>query len=126
MLACTIDQSTDTECLITGVRVLDADRYGKGGLVKIVDGGLHRNNVTINFCSKPGEAMLYNIILNGICAKNQPNESHIQAIHTNPTPSYGWNVQPANVSSTMSTFNSSSVLVQNITSPSNKPWWHFW
>lgn len=126
------EQSNSSSCLITGIRVFDADRYGKGGLAKITDGGLHHNNVTINFTSKPGECMPFTIIINGYCAENISNQvisNETNTQHANPmnndqpiAPSYGWNVVPLNVSA----LNTSSVLVQNITAPSNSSWWHFW
>ncbi|XP_031640096.1 uncharacterized protein LOC116352033 [Contarinia nasturtii] len=117
------NKSIDSDLWLAGIRVMDADRFGKGGLVKIVDGGLHQTYVTINFCSKPGESMLYTIILNAVYMRNNSYQQNAiqKAAPTNPSPSYGW-IQPTNIS----TFNRSSVLVQNLTSPSNSPWWHFW
>lgn len=125
------EQLNGSSCFITGVTVFDADRYNRGGLAQIVGGGLHQNNVTINFISKPGEYMLFTVIIYGYCVQNisQPAITHeSNTLHANPinisqpiAPSYGWNVQ-----SNLSTLNSTDVLVQNITTSSNHPWWHFW
>lgn len=112
---------------------MDTDRFGKGGLAKIIDGGRNTNNVTINFISKPGEAMQFNVTLNGYCVKNQPIAWHANNVqHANPInyqepvkmapPLYGW-IPPMNGS-----LNDSSVLIQNLTQPSNSSGWfsHFW
>lgn len=119
--------------MITGVRVFDMDRFGKGGLAKIIDGGLHQDHATINFISKPGEPMLFTVIINGYCVQNhqiQSNANNVQ--QANPInyrepvatpPMYGW-IPPLNDSLND---NSSSVVIQNITTPSNSSnWWHFW
>ncbi|XP_055318192.1 uncharacterized protein LOC129576715 [Sitodiplosis mosellana] len=120
-----------SRCLITGVTVNDIDLFGNGGLAKIIDGGLGQDRVTINFVSKPGEPMHFSLKINGYCVKMNPMDSYTNtAQHAIPLnrelvntvqPSYGW-MPPSNLTLN----NSSSVLMQNITSTSNSSgWWHF-
>lgn len=104
--------------MIAGVNVEDVDPYGKGGLAKVIAGGVNHNNVTIRFTSKPGEAMLFHVIVTGYCLNNHsPNQSYGWAEplrsyspnHNNPTNSTNYNQPPTTT-----------------TAPPKKPWWHFW
>lgn len=110
----------------------DINPFGKGGLVKIIDGGLRQDHVTFNFVSKPGESLQFTVKIYGYCVKNDPLESKANTVeNANPInylesvasivrPSYGWAI-PSNAT------NSSPVETQNATSPSNtNEWWHFW
>lgn len=116
--------------MIAGVDVADVDPYGKGGLVKMVSGGVNHNNITVRFTSKPGEAMLFRILVTGYCLKSYP-----------PNQSYGW-AEPLrsnspyhydNATNANTTYNGSYNISANYSQPAtttaaprNKPWWHFW
>lgn len=111
-----IEQTNSSHCFITGVKVIDIEPYGNGGLAKIVNGGPRENHVTINFTSKPGEPMLFRVINTGYCVRNFPPRGNGANSINNNTITYGWNV-PSNVS-----IHNSTMTNHNTTSP----WWQFW
>lgn len=113
-----------SNCTIVGLNVMDVDPHGNGGLAKVVGGGPKHNNVTIRFISKPGEAMLFHVIVTGYCLNNY-------------APSFGWaeplrsyNRYQYNASNiTSNTYNGSATRFANYTLPAvspNAPWWHLW
>lgn len=108
------------------------------GTARIVDGGLHRRYVTVNFASQAGKPMRFIIEIRGFCIPNMHNVPLQHAITTHETTThanieiqnstaekgaYGW-VNPSNAS--ISNVTSDLPLIQNITSPADESWWHFW
>lgn len=106
---------------------MDIDPYGNGGLAKVLGGGLNHNNVTIRFTSKPGEAMLFRVVVTGYCLKNySPNQSYGWAQPLHSYSRYHYNDTNSTISSL---YNNSANYNQSIATtagPANKPWWHFW
>lgn len=116
-------KSIGTRCVISGVNVMDVDPYGNGGLAKVIDGGLNHSNVTIRFTSKPGEAMLFHVLVSGYCLKNySPSQSYGWA---EPLHSYSpYHYNDSNLYTNDVNHNNQSIAT--IVTPLDKPWWHFW
>lgn len=130
------EKSTDSRCMIAGVDVADVDPYGKGGLVKLVSGGVNHNNITVRFTSQPGEAMLFRVLVTGYCLNGySPNQSYGWAEPLRSYSPYNYNAtnanatSPYNISAThFADYNqpSSATTAATTAAPRNKPWWHFW
>lgn len=114
--------------MIAGVDVADVDPYGKGGLVKLLSGGVNHNNITVRFISKPGEAMLFRVLVTGYCLNSySPNQSYGWAEPLRSYSPYHYNATNANATSNRS-YNISATHFDNYNQPAqrNKPWWQFW
>lgn len=61
-------------CSIAGYKIIDADKYGHGGLVKVIDGGVQKSFVTLQFKSQPGCNMTFNLTIYGQCEFFHPRE----------------------------------------------------
>lgn len=113
--------------MITGANVMDVDPYGNGGLAKVIHGGLNQNDITIRFTSKPGEAMLFNIVVTGYCLKNySPNQSYgwAEPLHSySPYHYYNATNSSSNLYNNSANYNQTHATTN---APPNKPWWHFW
>lgn len=111
--------------MIAGVDVKDVDPYGKGGLAKVVSGGVNHNNITVRFTSRPGEAMLFRILVTGYCLKSySPNQSFGWAEPLRSYNPYQYNVTNANANGKYN--QSATAATAGTAAPSDKPWWHFW
>lgn len=116
-----------SRCLITALHLSDVNT---GGLMRIVGGGLHQSNVSINFTSKEGKPMRFIVEIRGFCIANVVNVQSSYATNTQAIPiynsqSYGW-INPSNESSIYN-HTTDYPRMQNSTSPpANSTWWHFW
>lgn len=113
-----------SRCMIAGVNVADVDPYGKGGLAKFLGGGVNHNNVTIRFTSKPGEGMLFRVVVTGYCLKNySPNQSYGWAEPLRSYSPYHYNATNTTSNNSYNNYNHPNAITA---APPNKPWWHFW
>lgn len=118
--------------MISGVTVADVDPFGKGGLAKIIGGGLNKNNVTIRFTSKPGEAMLFRVVVTGYCLNSyQPNQSFGWAEPLRSFSRFHYNASHPFYNNSMDSIYNNSAMHHppppaTSEAPPKKPWWHFW
>lgn len=113
--------------MIAGVDVTDIDPYGKGGLAKVVSGGLNHNNITVRFTSKPGEAMLFRVLVTGYCLKSySPNQSYGWAEPLRSYSPFHYNATNANTTNNSSYNQPADAADASTAAQRNKAWWHFW
>lgn len=117
--------------MITGVNVMDIDQYGKGGLAQVIGGGLNQNNVTIRFTSKPGEAMLFRIVVNGYCVKTYTADQGFawaEPVRSNSSYHYNASSHSNNIgiNSNNNAMNALNHPKPAATGSVIKSWWHFW
>lgn len=131
-VTCQCQKSMSPRCMIAGVNVADVDPYGKGGLAKVLAGGVNHNNVTIRFTSKPGEAMLFHVVVTGYCLRNySPNQPYGWAEPLHSYSSYQYNATTNSTGSTSRNHSATHFANYNhpnavSAAPPNKPWWQFW
>lgn len=125
--------------MVMGVRVMDCERFGNGGLAKIVGGGTSRESVSVNMVSKPGQPMCFRIEITGYCLKpitpapgwiypGQQQMDRGRAITNDRYNFFANNTRSLIYNNNRTMYpQTSPVYLKNYTQPApSRPWWHFW